>query len=153
MPKITIQIEGLNEIIQRMSGFPTKLGETLKKTMEASLLTLWENVPPYPPPPATSTYKRTGMLGRSLGSSETGGKSGSVPQIYEIKQLGSGQLEGGFGTRLGYAPRVIGEGTQENPWAGYWWHMGTIEKKAEGKIIELFEAATETLARWLDGKG
>ena len=76
MPESLIEVRGLNEVIERMEKYPAELKEGMEATMEASLLVLQENVPAYPSPPQDSTYRRTGTLGRTLGSSVGGGKAG-----------------------------------------------------------------------------
>lgn len=145
-----IEVRGLKELQARMKQFPEQLNAAQEKTMEASLLTLWENVPPYPRISFNSSYRRTGTLGRSLGSSEGGGKGGK-PSIYETKKLGSG-YEGRFGTDLSYAQYVIGDTTQAAH-MGYWWQMKDIAAKAETKIVRLWQTLADKLAKFLDGKG
>ena len=79
---IRMEIIGLEELEQRFSKAPEKLDKALTKTMEASLLTLTESVPPYPV--RQSDYVRTGTLGRTLGSSVAGGKGDGKPDIFEV---------------------------------------------------------------------
>lgn len=149
---IEIKIENLDPLLDRLQQFPTESAQAMQLGMEASLLALWENVLPYPQPPATSTYIRTGTLGRSLGASMGGGQGGGRPDIYEVRGQGSGMLEGEFGTRLSYAPYVIGENEQARAMA-HWWTIGEIAEKAMSKIDEIWEAVADKLAAWLDGKG
>lgn len=147
-----IEVRGLDELITRMRAFPGKLAQVMAVAMSASLNTFWENVPPYPPPPETSTYRRTGTLGRTLGSSEAGGTSGGQPEIYAIRRFGSGHMEGRFGTRLEYAEYVIGEGTQARMHSGRWWTMKTIAEKAKEKINRIWQDVGNKLAAFLDGR-
>jgi hypothetical protein len=151
MPSPIIEIRGLDELMQRMRQFPQKLNASIKTTMQAALLTLWENVPPYPPPPDDSTYVRTGTLGRTLGSAEGGGKGSGQPDVYEVRELGAA-WEGRFGTNLEYAPYVIGDDTQAKH-MGHWWKISVIKERAEEKINRLFEILGEKLAEFLEGKG
>lgn len=150
MPSPVIEIRGLEEITRRMRDYPQKLSAAIKTTLGAALLALWENVPPYPPPPENSTYVRTGTLGRTLGSSEGGGKSGQ-PDIYEVKPLGGGEWEAHFGTNLEYAPYVIGDDTQARHMQ-HWWKISVIKERAAEKINRLFGVMADKLAAWLDGK-
>lgn len=136
----------------RMAAFPAEFEKVGSATMEASLLTLWENVPPYPPPPAGSDYIRTGTHGRKLGSGIAGGRGAGTPSIYESKKLGSG-FEGRFGTNLEYSPYVIGDDTQAWMHAGRWYQMKDIANKAKDKIIRLWNTAADKMAQFLDGKG
>lgn len=145
-----ITIRGLDEVIQRMEQYPDELHKGMEAAMDATMLVLWENVPPYPPPPDNSSYRRTGTLGRTLGSSMSGGKSGGEPDIYEVRPIGSG-FEGRFGTRLEYAPYVIGDDTQA--WMHYqWWTISTVAIRATAKITKLWQLLGEKMARFLDGK-
>src|SRR5689334_23309717 len=102
-----IEVRGLDELIKRMKAYPDQLTKSVRVTMQAVLLAVWEAVPPYPPPPEGSTYDRTGTLGRTLGSGFEGGQSGQ-PDVFTIKELGSA-WEAHFGTNLDYAPYVIGD--------------------------------------------
>lgn len=148
-----VEIKGLKELLSSMTKYPAELAKTVGVTMVASLNTLWENVPPYPPPPQDSTYRRTGTLGRSLGSSQGGGASGGEPSIYRVRQLGEGNYEGVFGTNLDYAPYVIGDTTQAEVHQGRWWTMQTITQRAAEKINHLWQKAGDLLAKFLEGKG
>jgi len=144
-----IEIRGLKELQARMAKYPQKLEQELKRGMDASLLVLHEKVPPYPPPPADSTYRRTGTLGRSLGASLGGGKSGK-PAIYETKKISSG-YEGRFGTNVEYAPYVIGENTQARVHRGRWWTLKKVAQDASKKIMQVWNGIAENLAQFLEG--
>ena len=147
----SIEIRGLDELIRRMQQFPERLEASMRETMQAALLTLWENVPPYPAPPAGSSYDRTGTLGRTLGSSEGGGTGGGQPDVYEVREMGSG-FEGQFGTNLDYAPYVIGDDMQSRH-MGHWWKISVIKDRAQAKIEGLFSTMGEKIAEFLEGKG
>jgi len=154
-----IEHRGLDELLTRMRQFPQTLKKIAKIGMEASLNVLWENVPSYPAPPEDSTYRRTGTLGRTLGSSEAGGSGGSKPSIYEIKQQGAGGfVEGRFGTNLDYATYVIGpaEGAkgERQAWMhkDRWWHLEDIVPKSKEKINAIWNGIAKKLAAFLDAK-
>ena len=140
------------DLLERMRRYPQQLDKVTKYTLGASMLTLQENVPPYPKPPPNSRYKRTGQLGRSLGSSMGGGVTGT-PSINQIKKLGPGAYEGAFGTNLGYAPDVIGNNTQKPVHRGRWWVMRQILELSTAKINRLWENTSKQLAGYLDGMG
>jgi hypothetical protein len=147
-----IHVEGLDELLDKLTEADKDIQEALKNTMEKSLLVLWENVPAYPKLPESpkSSYRRTGTLGRSLGSSYGGGKSGAQPTVYSIKQQ-MNNVEGRFGTNLSYAPYVIGpshlpkgqrQAYMHKP--GFkgrpgWWTMTTIRERSVEKIQKLWE--------------
>ena len=127
----------------------------MNKRMFASLDTLRENVPPYIPqvvPP--EVYRRTGTLGRSLGSSMQGGMGGPRPTIYGVHSgMGGKDLTGQFGTNLSYAQYVVDPERQaymHKP--GYkgrpgWWTMTTIKEKANAKIQKIWNDMVEFIAK------
>lgn len=150
MPRL--EVYGLEELAKRMEQWPTRFQKSLRSTLEAALLVVWENIPSYPPKPANSTYRRTGTLGRSLGSSFSGGKSGQQPDIYETKDRGARMVEASFGTRLEYAPHVIGE--SQSAYNRHWWTLTkTVLQRIRQPIQRLFESMADEITRWLDGKG
>ena len=146
--KIEVQVKGLVEILKRMAAFPAQLDAVMAKTLEAVLLTVHENVLPYPPEPPNSTYTRTGTLGRSLGA------GGTMPDIYEVRPMGAGSMAR-FGTRLEYAPYVIGDRDSEQAWMhkDRWWTLPDIAKRAEDKIKRLWNIAAEQMERFISGGG
>ncbi len=146
----TIEIND-HGIAERMAKSPKEFEAVSNATMDASLLTLWENVPPYPAPPPDSSYDRTGTHSRKLGSDIGGGKSGGTPSIYTKKKLGS-SFEGRFGTNLEYSKYVIGDDTQA--WMHYrWYRMKDIADASKEKILKLWNTAAEKMAKFLEGKG
>ena len=145
---ITIEVEGVGEIQRRFQQYPQKFDRVLGKTLDASLLTIWGDVPSYPV--YDSPYARTGTLGRTLGVGKTGRKLGE-PDILE-KNIGPNMFEASFGTRLEYAPFVVGETTQAGHMAHWWTLDGTVFRKVKPKLEKLFKIMVEELARWLDGR-
>ena len=149
---VTLKIEGLEEIQKRMREFPKKYKKALSITFDASLLKIWELVPPYPPKRRGNKYIRTGQLGRSLGSSEGGGRAGHKPTIFTKKVQGLSRFDvAEFGTNIDYGPFVLGENRAEG--MDRWWKMSKLAKKAQKPVLGLFQKMAEVLARWLDGKG
>ncbi len=147
MDKQVMEVRGLEELQARFEAFPLQFTVETAKAVGTSLLVLHENVPPYPPPPADSKYKRTHTLDRSLGI------LGNEHNIYKIRRIGSLGFEGRFGTNLKYAPYVIGPpGTQREPFSSYWWRLDQVPDKAMPKILEVFEALVRRLAAWLEGR-
>jgi len=147
---VNIEITGLEELTRRFRAFPGRLRKAMDITMLAAITTLWENVPPYPAKPTDSTYRRTGTLGKTLGVDMSGKKSGE-PQIFKVRTMGSGSLEGVFGTNLKYAPFVIGERSQTKAHrANKWWTILTIAKNASAKIVREFNLMADKLAKFLD---
>lgn len=148
-----IEVRGLDEIHKRMQRFPKEYEQATNKTMEAALYAVQGEVPPYPPQPTGTRYRRTGMLGRSLGVSFSGGRLGRS-EIWQIRKLGGGYNEGRFGTSLNYAQYVIGDrGQQSGFMSQYWWRLEQVPGKAFNKVKELFEGMARALAQFLEGKG
>ena len=141
------KVTGLDELIQKMNRYPRVFERVMKATMTAVLLKIWEKVPPYPAARPDSSYRRTGTLGRSLGTSMQGTKMGQ-PGIMRIKKMGAGDFSATFGTRLKYAPDVIGE-NQKPAFAGRWWTLKGVARGAERDVIKIFEASAAAMARWL----
>lgn len=146
------EIKGLKELISRMQAYPLQLARTLAVGVSASLNIFWENTPPYPRQKPETKYRRTGTLGRSLGSSETGGATGQGPSVYRIRKMGEGNMEGVFGTKLDYAPYVIGD-TMQAKQNSHWWRMQDIAVKSQEKIKSLWNGIAVRLANFLEGRG
>lgn len=139
------------DLLQRMARYPKELDREMNKTTEAAVMHVWGSVPPYVAKGANVTYVRTGGLGRGLGVSMGGGKAGS-PDIKTVKRLGQGKYEGRFGTRLYYAPHVIGTLTQARHIAKRgWWTMKTIKDKAQVGIQRLFDKMAGRMVKFLGG--
>lgn len=131
-----IDAVGLKEVERKLKNLPELLNRNMKTAMSNSLLVLHGNVLPYPPKPEKSTYRRTGTLGRSLGSNEGGGKGGT-PTVYSI--TGSGiNMAGKFGTNLNYAKYVIDPDRQAYMHEGRWWTMKNIMEKSKDKINQVW---------------
>jgi hypothetical protein len=149
---VNLQVEGLDELREKYKDAPKVFTEGLKAATQDSLLVVWENVPAYPDQWGDSLYVRTGTLGRSLGV-DVGGKPAGTPDIYTVKEQGS-EVIGEFGTRLEYAPYVIGENEQASQMLERdWWTIGVIARKAQNKIEQVFKNLAERLAKWLDANG
>lgn len=146
---INISVSGLDQIIKRMQAFPEKLDGNMQATMDATLLAVNEHVPAYPPAPPTSRYRRTGTLGRTLGSSITGGAKGE-PEIYTVQKMGE-TWEGRFGTNLSYAPYVIDENKQTRIHQRRWWTLPQVAERAKAKIERLWQIMANDLAKYLEG--
>jgi hypothetical protein len=116
--------------------------------MTQTLAVLWENVPAYPPAPnQRAAERRTGELGRSLGSDESGGAF-NEPSIYEVRSLGAAGAEGVFGTNLEYAPYVIGDATQAKQ-NRHWWKMRKLYEYSRKEVDNLWKEAEAAIASFL----
>lgn len=148
---VRLEIDGIEPLRERMKAFPRKFNALIIETLKTALIDLQGSVPPYPAQKEDSAYRRTGTLGRTLGASQYGKPEGK-PDIFEIRQEGDKKFTGYFGTRLGYAPHVIGFKTQSGVHKGRWWTIMTVAKRAAPKIQKRFQAMAERLAKWLATK-
>ena len=131
------------DLLQRMARYPKELDREMNKTTEEAVLYVHASVPPYPAVPVGSTYARTETLGRTLGI-------GHPDNIKTVKRIGQGRYEGRFGTRLYYAPHVIGELTQARHMR-HWWTMKTVKEKAQTGIQKLFDKMAGRMVKFLGG--
>lgn len=148
---IKMEVIGLKELQERFHEASDKFQKAAKVTMQASLDVLTESVPPYPTRYYSTGYKRTGTLGKTLGSSRLGGAKGK-PEVYKVKEELSGFVSGEWGTNLDYAPFVIGEKEQAWMHRGVWWTVKTVARIAESKIRRLWEIFAEEIAEYLEGR-
>jgi hypothetical protein len=142
------------DLYARMERFPNQLGREIERTMKESLAHVHGSVPAYPPARPGSSYRRTGTLGRTLGSGQAGG-AGSKPDILEVKRVGGGgfNYEGRFGTRLFYAPHVIGAQTQRPVFKRLgWWTMADVAERAQAGVQRLFDLMAERMRGFLEGR-
>lgn len=150
MPDNAVEVRGLDELLRQMKNFPHKLRQISEVGMWSSLNTLWEKVPSYPAPPSDSTYRRTGTLGRTLGSSEAGGRTSGEPSVFTVKRLGATEMEGRFGTNLNYAEYVIGDNQARH--MGHWWKLSGVASIAQGKINKIWEGVAQKMVDFLNQK-
>jgi hypothetical protein len=136
----SLRIKGMAELnrhLDKISG--AGLLVELKSTTQKAVIYALSKVPPYPPPPPMSTYRRTGGLGRSI----TG----------DVKQLGS-QTVGVIGTDVISAPWVIGhkklpDGRGPQAWMhkGRWWTLRDVVFGAHDGIRQIYRDMIQRLLR------
>ena len=135
------------DLLERMARYPQELDEEMRTTAKKALFHLQGSVPEYPPPPAGSRYQRTGTLGRSIGL-------GGPADVMMVKKVGGG-YESTLGTRLEYAPYVIGSSEDQPSQArhmSHWWTTQTIAEKAEPGIERLYNNSAERMVAFLEGQ-
>ena len=147
----SVSVQGLSELIGRLKTAPSKMGIYMNEAMKETLRALQENVPAYPPERMGQKYIRTERLGQSMGSGFGGGAMGK-PDIFEVTMSG-GAIEGKFGTRVGYAEYVIGEGTQAWMHTGRWWTVKTILNNTMKLINSIWQRVGTMIAAYVNGKG
>lgn len=132
-----VEIRGLEELQRKARRMGTDMGPTMSRTMDRAVKYVHSTVPPYPPAPPDSRYRRTGLLGRSITT--------------EVRALG-GATVGVIGTNVAYAPDVISSEPANGAGPQAWYHKRTgwytlqdVVAKAERQIIAIFEAALDRL--------
>jgi hypothetical protein len=121
---IRVMVTGIPELQAKL----TKLGQVGTwglPIMRKAVLYAHSQVPSYPAPPAGSTYRRTGTLGRSLTTS--------------VKSLSGNEVAGYLGTKTVYAPYVIDEKRQAWMHRGRWWTLQGVVGKAAAGVKRIFE--------------
>ena len=131
---VKIEVEGLEPVVERFKHAPRTLANSIKKGLEASLDVVHESVPGYPPQRPTP-YIRTGTLGRSLGVTVSGSKT--TPSGDHIRQVKGAQAY--FGTRLKYAPYVVGDASQAKVHRGWWWTLKDVAARAADKVQKVWD--------------
>lgn len=101
---------------------PAQFQQAVLPGMKRGFYLLHQHLPPYPAPPASSSYVRTGKLGQS---------------ITEEVVADAGGVTGVIGSNVPYAPYVIGGG-DEQAWMhqGRWWQLPAVVEKDLDAIAE-----------------
>lgn len=141
-----IDFIGLQREIREMREFGSRAGRAARSAMEEGLVFLHSEVPPYSdiPKRPDQTYRRTGLLGRSI-TSMAGGIPGSLSRV---RRLFGDDIVGVWGSAVKYAQYVIGRGTQA------WFHRDrwyTLQGLIEDNQRELVERMARRLFRKLLG--
>lgn len=144
---MTIEIKGIAELLRKFGAADEKVRDVLAEGMSDALVVIGENIPRYPPQRPGQKYKRTGRLGRSMGSTMGGGKAG--PADIESVEIGDKYVVGKYGSRLEYAQYVIGEETQAWMHVGRWWTERKVAQKVEKKVFAVFKNAARRFIEWM----
>lgn len=134
MTKISVKLQGDKELIAKLHKVMKETPKHSEEAMLQSLLYLQSQTPPYPPQRPGNTYRRTGTLGRSVTS-----LAANNPNALTKVKTFTGGVEGLWGTRVKYAPEVIGRDTQRENTRGYWWTLEGVAEKAIGGVSLIWE--------------
>ena len=146
MANVEFHITGAKEFQAKLARASEEMPQALTGLMTKSILYAQGQIPAYPPPPPTSTYVRTGTLGRvvtafpgvSGGRSLGGGGGGGGGQpLTRVESIGGG-VRGVIGGRLSYMPYVIDEDEQAYMHRGRWWTLQSVIRGAKTGIIQIF---------------
>jgi len=131
---MNIEWRGVKETAQNLVKRGERVRVVEQDAMLEAVLYVHSQMPGYPPALPNSRYRRTGKLGQSV-TALSGKAEGALSRV---EMLG-GNAVGVIGTAIGYAPLVIGEGTQKAIHKGRWWTLQKVVEDAREKIIEIFE--------------
>lgn len=123
----TVEVRGLDALLAKLAAVADP--DLPRRGMERAVRYTHGTVPPYPAPPPNSTYRRTGLLGRSITT--------------EVRSLGA-ETVGVIGSNTIYAPDVIsdeptpdGRGPQARIHRGRWWTLQGVIRKARPEIVAI----------------
>lgn len=126
---VTVKLNGLDDVLKKLNS--ERMRAAAERGMAKGMTYVHQNVPPYPPPPPNSTYRRTERLGR---------------EITTKTERSAGNILGIIGSNTPYAPLVIGEDTQAPVHQGRWWTLWQVVSKAKGTVVEYIRAEVD--ANW-----
>lgn len=148
MGEISVEIHGDEELIAKYKRIEEQMPGNMRGLMVKSVIYAQSQIPAYPSPPAGSTYRRTGTLGRTVtafpgvagptGIGGSGGDNGGQP-LTRVESIAGG-VRGVVGGRLSYMPYVIDEGQQAYMHRGRWWTLQKVITGARSGIIKIWRA-------------
>ena len=124
-----IEVIGLSKLNAKLGRIQNNVTPGLIKTTKKATLLVHSNLPGYPPPPAGSTYRRTGLLGRTITT--------------DVKSLGN-EVVGVIGTITKYAPWVISKkrvgnrGPQSRAHKVRWWTLQEEVARHRKAIVGMY---------------
>jgi hypothetical protein len=145
--EVSVRIIGLDELIGRFDSSNPVVRREMKRAMMRAVLGEMERMPAYPPKSDSSTYRRTGLLGRSLTS-----LVGRAPDAGSAVEGEGDTIRGIVGTAVKYAPYVIGP-AQAKAHQGNWWLLEETVQSHKREINAEFIEADERIVEYLAGKG
>ncbi len=135
-----VEIQGLAPLLQALEHYPDLVRPELEQASEAALLSLIPPLADYPAAPSSSTYRRSGTLGRTWTAARP-----------EFAPLSSG-FEASIGNATPYGPFVQGD-EQAEMHKGRWKTTKQIAEAHRGEIEQYFEKALQRVAQKLEGAG
>lgn len=135
-----IEIQGLAPLLQALEHYPDLVRPEMEQAAEAALLSLIPPLADYPAAPSSSTYRRTGTLGRTWTTARP-----------EFAPLETG-FEASIGNATPYGPFVQGD-EQAKMHQGRWKTAQQIAEARRGEIEQYFEKALQRVAQKLEGSG
>jgi hypothetical protein len=136
MVEMRVRLEGAEELKQRLRRAPGIVRKHMRRGVDRAVKTVQRKAQVYPPPPAASSYTRTGTLGRLWTSSAW---------VY------GGSVQGLVGNPLWYGAYVMGDEEQAWMHRGRWKTLGQIVKETTKEILGFLEAALNAALREIGG--
>ena len=128
---ITIGLASLRAKFARMA---TKMPEQIEKASLETVLYVHSNMPKYPPVPSGSSYRRTGLLGRSVTT-----LMGRSPDALSRVENKFGGVRAIVGTKVKYSPWVIDENRQTSTHRDNgWWTLQGVVRSLSGGIRKVY---------------
>lgn len=138
---LDIEIQGLDGVLAALDAFPEQVAARMEEATTRVVLRLIPDLARYPAPPAGSTYRRTGTLGRTWTS--------ATPTF---QAMASG-FEGRVGNATPYAVYVQSADDQAWMHRGRWPTDEDVLADHAGDIQAEYTAAVEQLANDLNRSG
>lgn len=137
---INVDIDGDEALAKAFDKMVRLYSSSISKGMTRAILFVHSQIPGYPPTPPSSTYKRTGTLGRSVTSLQ-----GSAPgALSRVKSFGD-QITGIVGSNIKYAKYVISKGDQAKVHIGRWYTLQAIVEENQGGIKSILDDEMDKL--------
>lgn len=136
----SIDIQGLDGLLAALERYEEIAQPIIQKASDAALLGLIPDLADYPAPPAGSTYRRSGTLGRLWGAARP-----------EWQAIASG-FEGAIGNNTPYGPWVQDAKLQAKQHKGTWTTDQAVVDKHAVDTQAYFDAALQDVADAIDAK-
>jgi hypothetical protein len=139
--RLKVKVTGLDRLQRQLQRLGRDWPREIEKGGEKALYYVWGEIPPYPPPPPDSTYRRTGTLGRTL-TTRRGRTPGALGEVRAFAE----QIRIVAGSAIPYADLVVGA-QQARVHRERWWKLTTVVKDVMGDVTRILQQATNAALR------
>jgi hypothetical protein len=119
---MNIEIRGIDELQRKLGQVAST--EVLRRGMQKVVYRVQGRMADYPPPPASSTYRRTGTLGRKWTT--------------DVAVTGDG-VQGKVGNNTGYGPWVQSDMFQARVHKGRWQTDRQVLREEEDNLVSIMQ--------------